>query len=63
MSKSAQAPLFAHCRLELMHSAWKVILDQEFLAAYKHGTVVKCANGVHRRLFPRIFTYPADYPE
>ncbi|KIO28459.1 hypothetical protein M407DRAFT_22354 [Tulasnella calospora MUT 4182] len=63
LSKSAQAPLLAHCRRELMHNAWKVILDQEFLAAYKHGTVVKCADGVHRRLFPRIFTYSADYPE
>jgi hypothetical protein len=25
--------------------------------------VLKCADGVLRRIFPRIFTYSADYPE
>ncbi|KAG8989787.1 hypothetical protein FRB90_002072 [Tulasnella sp. 427] len=38
-------------------------MDDEFLHAYQHGIVVKCGDGVTRRLFPRIFTYSADYPE
>jgi hypothetical protein len=25
--------------------------------------VVKCADGIERRVYPRIFTYSADYPE
>lgn len=39
------------------------MLDDEFLEAYEHGMVVKCGDGVTRRLYPRIFTYTADYPE
>jgi hypothetical protein len=31
--------------------------------AYEHGFVCKCPDGVTRRLYPRIFTYSADYPE
>jgi hypothetical protein len=55
--------LFAHCRKELMHEVWRVLLDDEFLEAYKHGIVLKCADGILRRVYPRIFTYSADYPE
>jgi hypothetical protein len=38
-------------------------LDEDFLNAYRHGIIVKCTDGVLRRVFPRIFTYSADYPE
>jgi len=38
-------------------------LDDKFLEAYNHGVIVKCADGIVRRIFPRIFTYSADYPE
>ncbi|KIO20707.1 hypothetical protein M407DRAFT_29645 [Tulasnella calospora MUT 4182] len=62
-STGLRPAVLAHCRRELMHEAWKKLLDPEFLSAYEHGTVVKCADGVTRRLFPRIFTYSADYPE
>ena len=31
--------------------------------AYEHGIVVKCADGITRRIFPRFFTYAADYLE
>ncbi|KAF8595074.1 hypothetical protein BDV93DRAFT_457696, partial [Ceratobasidium sp. AG-I] len=34
-----------------------------FIDAYKLGLVIECADGIHRRLYPRIFTYSADYPE
>jgi hypothetical protein len=33
------------------------------MGAYRDGMIVKCSDGVQRRLFPRIFTYSADYPE
>lgn len=31
--------------------------------AYRHGIIVLCADGIVRRLYPRFFTYSADYPE
>jgi len=46
-----------------MHKIWELLLDPEFLHAYEHGIVVKCADGIVRRVFPRFFTYSADYPE
>lgn len=57
------ASLHAHCRRELFHSCWGILLDEDFISAYQHGIVLKCADGVMRRVFPRIFTYSADYPE
>ncbi|KAL1749401.1 hypothetical protein FB107DRAFT_280858 [Schizophyllum commune] len=30
---------------------------------YKYGIVVRCLDGIERRVYPRIFTYSADYPE
>ncbi|PBK93718.1 hypothetical protein ARMGADRAFT_1046004 [Armillaria gallica] len=56
-------PLMAHCRRELFHSVWKLLLDDEFIQAMEHGIVMKCADGIVRCVFPRIFTYSADYPE
>jgi hypothetical protein len=55
--------ILAHCRRELMHGVWKHLLDEEFLHAYKYGIVILCKDGIRRRVFPRIFTYSADYPE
>ena len=53
-----------HCRRELMHAVLKFLLsDPEFLHAYKYGIVVECADGIKRRVYPRFFTYSADYPE
>ena len=54
---------FMHCHRELFHVQWGVLLDDEFIEAYKHGIVSQCYNGTTRRLYPRIFTYSADYPE
>jgi hypothetical protein len=39
------------------------MLDDDFVEAYQHGIVLRCADGVIRRIYPRIFTYSADYPE
>jgi len=57
------ASLLTHCRRDLFHACWETLLDQEFLYAYRHGIVLKCADGIMRRVYPRIFTYSADYPE
>ncbi|KAL1937168.1 hypothetical protein VTO73DRAFT_14510 [Trametes versicolor] len=48
---------------ELMQRIWVKLLDDDFLKAYQHGVLTECADGVVRRLFPRFFTYSADYPE
>ena len=45
------------------HGQWDVLIDDEFVAAYKEGITIRCADGVERRFYPRIFTYSADYPE
>jgi len=55
--------LLAHCKRELFHAVWSVLLDDDFIEAYKNGIVVKCFDGIYRRVYPRIFTYSADYPE
>jgi hypothetical protein len=39
------------------------LLDADFVKAYKHGMAIKRFDGVFRRIYPRIFTYSADYPE
>ncbi|KAG1853937.1 hypothetical protein DFJ58DRAFT_728071 [Suillus subalutaceus] len=63
ISKSGMAALHTHCRRELFHGCWDTLLDTDFLHSYCHGIVLKCADGVFCRIFPRIFTYSADYPE
>jgi hypothetical protein len=64
LKKTPSRALLTHCRRELFHAAQMVLLnDPEFQHAYKNGIVVKCIDGIVRRLFLRIFTYSADYPE
>jgi len=53
----------AHCQREMFHAQWAIILDDDFLKAYKHGIGIKCRDSIWRRFYPRIFTYSADYPE
>ena len=48
----AKKDLMTHCRRELMHGVWKFLLDEDFIHAYKYGMVVKCADGIKRRLYP-----------
>ncbi|KAJ7579392.1 hypothetical protein C8J56DRAFT_1169724 [Mycena floridula] len=61
---TASSEMMAHCRRELFHELWKIILsDPEFLHAYEHGIVLECVDGIRRRFYPRFFTYSADYPE
>jgi hypothetical protein len=63
LSQKRMSTLLTHCRRELMHEVWRLLLDKDFLHAYEHGIVIKCFDGVLRRIYPRIFTYSADYPE
>jgi hypothetical protein len=46
-----------------MQAIWKLLLDDKFVQAYKLGLVVKFVDGISRRVFPRFYTYAADYPE
>lgn len=55
--------MLTHLRRELIQSVWTVILDDEFVDAYTHGILFEFQDGITRRIFPRIFTYSADYPE
>ena len=55
--------LLTHCHRELFHAQWRILLDDKFLQAYEHGIVIACQDQVERRIYPRIFTYSADYPE
>lgn len=48
---------------ELVQAIWALILNEDFMNAYILGIVVLCSDGILRRLFPRFFTYSADYPE
>ncbi|KIK04639.1 hypothetical protein K443DRAFT_92736, partial [Laccaria amethystina LaAM-08-1] len=55
--------ILTHLKRELIHAIWELLMDEEFMHAYKHGIINKCADGIIRHVFPRFFTYGADYPE
>ena len=61
--RTQKQSIVTHCRRELMQGAWNIILDDDFIHACTYGMVIMCIDGVERRLYPRIFTYSADYPE
>ena len=46
-----------------MHGIWWTLLDDNLIEAYQTGIVITCGDGVTRRIYPRILTYGADYPE
>ena len=51
------------CKTDLLQAVWLHLLDDKFVEAYEHGILVMCGDGILRRLFLRIFSYSADYPE
>ena len=61
--KAATKEMLTHLRRELIQSIWALILDDEFMDAYVHGIPFNFPDGIKRRVYPRIFTYLADYPE
>lgn len=60
---SATAATLTHCKREVMQAVWRFLLDADFVHAYEHGIVIKFPDGISRHVFPRTFTYAADYPE
>ncbi|KAF7967740.1 hypothetical protein HWV62_33264 [Athelia sp. TMB] len=40
--------LLTHCRRELFHAQWEILLDAEFLEAYEHGIVVTTRKNIDR---------------
>lgn len=61
--RTQKQEILTNCRRELMHAVWREILDDEFIKAYHYGVIIKCVDGIERRVYPRFFTYSADYPE
>ncbi|KAK0226736.1 hypothetical protein EDD85DRAFT_923411 [Armillaria nabsnona] len=61
--KPASSELLTFLKRELMQKIWALLLDSEFMEAYEHGIVIACTDGISRRVYPRFFTYSADYPE
>ena len=60
---AASSDIITYCKRELIHLIWLLILDDDFMHAYVHGLEHKFIDGVLRLVFPRLFTYAADYPE
>ena len=64
VGKAASRALLTHCQREIFQAAWLILIqDPEFLDAYVNGMIVDCIDGIRQRIFPRFFTYSADYPE
>jgi Plavaka transposase len=61
--KAATAAVLTHLKRELMHAIWDLIIDEPFMDAYENGIIVRFFDGILRRIFPRFYTYSADYPE
>lgn len=61
--KNVGDPLSTFLNRELFQAQWRILLDDDFVHAYKHGITVTCFDNVRRRFYPRIMTYAADYPE
>jgi hypothetical protein len=59
----ANKDVLTFLKRELVHAIWCLLINDDFINAYTFGIIVLCADGIERRLFPRFFTYSADYPE
>ena len=61
--KAPSSATLTHLKRELMHSAYELILNSNFMESYKDGVIITCYDGIQRRLFVRLLTYSGDYPE
>jgi hypothetical protein len=43
---AGKGPLLTHCHRKLIQAVWGLLLDEEFMEAYKHGIVIECADGI-----------------
>ena len=57
------ADVMTHCKRELIHAVIELILQGRFAEAYTEGIIIEFPDGIKRRVFPRFFSYSADYPE
>lgn len=55
--------MYTYFKRELMQAIWKLLLDDDIVEAYKNGVLIHCADSITRRVFPRFFSYSANYPE
>ena len=61
--KAPSSATLTHLKCKLIHAAYELILNSNFMEAYKDGVIVTCYDGIQRRLFARLLTYSGDYPE
>jgi hypothetical protein len=61
--RAPTAEVLKFLRYGLFNNMWEMLMDAEFIAAYKDGFLAKFADGITRLVFPRFFSYSADYPE
>ncbi|KAL0575119.1 hypothetical protein V5O48_006845 [Marasmius crinis-equi] len=62
--RAATDDVLRFVKRELVQLVWALIMsDPGFVDAYQHGKVERCADGILRRLFPRLFAHSADYVE
>lgn len=60
----ASSGVITHLKRELIHAVLLVVLlNPEFIEAYREGILITCVDNIIRRYFPRFLTYSADYPE
>ncbi|KAI6099254.1 hypothetical protein EDD17DRAFT_1752921 [Pisolithus thermaeus] len=55
--------VLTHCKHDLFHAIWDLILDKWFMDAYQSGIIIWCADGITQWIYPHFFSYSADYPE
>ncbi|KAJ7588691.1 hypothetical protein C8J56DRAFT_785328, partial [Mycena floridula] len=61
--RAPTSDMLTFLKRDLFHATLNLLFTPEVVHAYRHGFEVVCADNVKRLLFPRFFTYSADYPE
>jgi hypothetical protein len=62
--EEASDAMKAFMKRELFHAVLHLLFsDPAFIDAYETGILILFPDGIVRRVFPRFFTYSADYPE
>ncbi|KAF9642857.1 hypothetical protein BDM02DRAFT_3157534 [Thelephora ganbajun] len=62
-SRDPSDEIITHCKWELIHAVWMLILNTAFMMAYQFGILVCFADKIICHVFPHLFAYMADYPE
>ena len=61
--KPPSKPVLTHVKCKIMQKVWELLLDSNFMDAYRQGMITECADDLVRWYFPRFFIYSANYPE